>query len=241
MRELHIACSIFAGTLAALAKLVNSGAVDIYSIRLSEIAEQVAAAILDPDTPLDPEDAGAELVLCAGLLRHKSRYMLPADKCADATPEEEQSDESLLAPNTWLTCQQYKAAAEVLENLALDASRLYPRGMTESRPSAPPRLQTSLMALVMAFQDALENSVAPLMEIPRDEFTVSEAILHLQGLFSGQAHLRVGDLFPLGSTRLHIIVLFLGLLELIKLGQVDLFDSECGELFLYAQEAGRVA
>ena len=93
----------------------------------------------------------------------------------------------------------------------------------------------------MAFQHLLHQASALTMEIPPEEFTLSEAITYLQDMFNGQARLRVGDLFPQGSSRLHIIVIFLGLLELIRLGQVELMDSECGELFLCAQGEGRVA
>ncbi len=113
--------------------------------------------------------------------------------------------------------------------------------MVETKVSGPPVLQTSLMSLVLALQHMLEQARTLTMEIPPQEYTVSEAILYLEGMFSGQARVRVVDLFPQGSSRLHIIVVFLGLLELIKLGRVELMDSECGELILCSQEEGRVA
>jgi len=238
---LRVSCSAYTGTLALLSNLVLTGSVDVYTLRLAQVAEQVVAAILDLDSPLSPDEAGAELVLCAGLLRYKSRCMLPAKE------EDEQAatlDEPLEADSlssAWFACQHVKAAADALEDLALQAEHLYVRGMAEPEVSDPPVLQTSLMSLVVALQHMLEQAQALTMEIPREEYTVTEAILYLQEMFNSQARLRVSDLFRPGSSRLQIIVVFLGLLELIKLGRVELMDSECGELLLCSQEEGRVA
>jgi segregation and condensation protein A len=238
---LRISCTAYTGTLAVLSNLVLNGSIDVYSLRLTEVAEQVVLAILDTDSPLSPDEAGAELVLCAGLLRYKSRCMLPA-------PEEEEDTAALdelvkedPLSTAWNACQQVKAAAALLEDLALKATQLYVRGMAEAQASDPPVLQTSLMSLVAALQHVLERAQALTMEIPGEEYTVTEAILYLQKMFDSQARLRVSDLFRPGSSRLEIIVVFLGLLELIKLGRVELTDGECGELLLSARGEGRVA
>ena len=241
MSGLSISCSTYTGTLASLTALVLNGHIDVYSLSLAQVAEQVVLAILDPDSPLSADDAGAELVLCASLLRYKSKSMLPAREDNDVAVALDESEEAGLTPSVRFGGQDYQAAADALEELALVASRLYVRGMVDEQPSGPPVLQTSLMSLVMAFQHLLHQASALTMEIPPEEFTLSEAITYLQDMFNGQARLRVGDLFPQGSSRLHIIVIFLGLLELIRLGQVELMDSECGELFLCSQGEGRVA
>ena len=242
MSMLRISCSAYTGTLVLLSNLVLNGSVDVYSLRLTQVAEQVAEAILDLDSPLSPDEAGAELVLCSGLLRYKSRCMLPAREDSEhaATLDEPLPEEDAI-PTAWFACQQVKAAADALEDLALQGSRLYVRGMAETQASDPPALQTSLMALVLALQHMLEQTQALTMEIPREEYTVTEAILYLQEMFDRQARFRVSDLFRPGSSRLQIIVVFLGLLELIKLGRVELMDSEGGELLLCSQGEGRVA
>ncbi|MBT9133620.1 MAG: Segregation and condensation protein A [Firmicutes bacterium] len=241
MSGLRISCSTYTGTLAVLTTLVLNGSIDVYSLSLAQVAEQVVAAILDPDSPLSVDDAGAELVLCAGLLRHKSKSMLPAREDCELAVALDEPEGDRSSPAVWFASQDYKADADALEDLALQASRLYARGMVETKVSGPPVLQTSLMSLVLALQHMLEQARTLTMEIPPQEYTVSEAILYLEGMFSGQARVRVVDLFPQGSSRLHIIVVFLGLLELIKLGRVELMDSECGELILCSQEEGRVA
>ncbi|KAF0195534.1 MAG: segregation and condensation protein A [Bacillota bacterium] len=243
MSQVTVDIDNFTGPLTLLFKLLMQREIDVFSVRLTQIARQVVEAILSPDSPLDADDAGAYLVLCAGLLRLKSRRLLPEDRQPSADPaQEEIIDEEALAMEHLLEYQHYRGVAEILGQLAEEGALLYSRGMasTESFQAAPPLEHVSLMSLVAALDEALKTRVTPSMEVPTEEYTLSQAISHLHATLSQKRRLHILGIFPRGSSRLEIIVLFLGLLELIRLGEVLLID-EAGQIFIHAREDGQVA
>ena len=136
----------------------------------------------------------------------------------------------------------YRGVAEALGLLAEEGALLYSRGMatTEAYQAAPPLEHVSLMSLVAALDEALKTRVTPTMEVKTEAYTLLQAISHLHATLSKKGRLHVLDLFPRGSSRLEVIVLFLGLLELIRTGEVILTD-EAGQIFIHAREDGQVA
>lgn len=243
MSHVTVQCDSFSGPLTLLFKLLMDSEIDVFSVRLTHITRQVVEVILCPDSPLDADDAGAYLVLCAGLMRLKSRRLLPKDRQEGAeTAQEEILDEEALAMEHLLEYQHYRSVADVLSQLAEEAALLYSRGMamTEAAPTAPPLEHVSLMSLVAALEEALKTRTPAAMSIDHEEYTLSQAIDHLKATLLTQKRLHVAQIFPRGSSRLEIIVLFLGLLELIRLGDVLLAD-EAGQIFIYTREDGQVA
>lgn len=243
MSQVTIDIDNFSGPLTLLFKMLMQSDIDVFSVRLTHITKQVVEAILSPDSPLDADDAGAYLVLCAGLLRLKSRRLLPQDRQPQADPvQEEIIDEEALAMEHLLEYQHYRGVAEALGLLAEEGALLFSRGMatTEAYQAAPPLEHVSLMSLVAALDEALKTRVTPSMEVTTEEYTLSQAISHLHAALSQRGRLHVLDIFPRGSSRLEVIVLFLGLLELIRTGEVILTD-EAGQIFIHAREDGQVA
>jgi len=110
----------------------------------------------------------------------------------------------------------------------------------ESFQAAPPLEHVSLMSLVAALDEALKTHVPHTMELTNEEYTLSQALVHLQTTLFQKRRMHVLDIFPRGSSRLEIIVLFLGLLELIRLGDAIVID-EAGQIFIHAREDGQVA
>lgn len=242
MNQVHVSTEQFSGPLTLLFKMLTECEIDVFSIRLAIITRQVVDAILSPDLPIDADNAAAYLVLCAGLLRLKSRRLLPVDRQPEEIIEEEQIDEEAVAMEQLLEYQHYRSVAEVLEQLAEESALLYPRGIdaTTAMPTVPPLEHVSLMSLVAALDDALRATVTPTMRIDIEEYTMSQALSRLRSSLRTQKVLSIAEIFPRGSSRLEIIVLFLGLLELIRLGEALLIE-EAGQLFIRAREDGQVA
>jgi len=243
MSQINVVSGEFSGPLPLLFKLLMDCELDVFSVRLAHITRQVVEAILSPDSPLDADDAGAYLVLCAGLLRLKSRKLLPVERQPQAEPvEEEIVDEDVLAMEQLLEYQHYRSVAEILGQLAEEASMLYPRGLTASEPAqAFTGLEhVSLMSLVAALDQALKTRGPATMEIEDEEYTLSQALQNLRTILRQRKRMNVSEVFPRGSSRLEIIVLFLGLLELLRLGDA-LLTEEAGVLYVQAREDGQVA
>lgn len=243
MSALEVTCQGFSGPLTTLFRLLMDQELDVFSVRLSSVVEQVVQAILDPDSPLDADDSGAYLVLCAGLLRLKSRRMLPADPVPDEEVINEVLDEEAAALEHLLEYQHYRTVAQILDNLAQEAALQFPRGMAaEDLPKAGSPLEhVSLMSLVAALERALSQRSTHVMEITQEEYTLGDAIASLRSFLVKQGRVQVMDIFPRGCSRLEIIVTFLGLLELIRLGEVSLCDDESGNIYIFAREDGQVA
>lgn len=243
MSGLEVTCQEFSGPLTTLFRLLMDHELDVFSVRLAAIVDQVVDAILDPDSPLDADDAGAYLVLCSGLLRLKSRRMLPADPAPAEELLEEVEDEEAAALLHLLEYQHYRTVAVILDTLAQEASLLYPRGIAaEDLPrTTPPLEHVSLLSLVAALEHALSQRTIPVMEVSHEGYTLSQAMERLRSSLLRQGRVQVLAIFPQGSSRLDIVVTFLGLLELIRLGEVSLCDDESGNLYIYIREDGQVA
>jgi segregation and condensation protein A len=216
----------FHGPLDLLLHLIKQNKIDIYDIPIITITQQYNE-YLDAMEELSL-DVAADYIYMAALLIHvKSKMLLPRDENADI-PAEDPREELV---KKLLEYQRYKAVAETFAEL--DVVRM---GMW-SRPPAPlpgneqaelDMSEVSLFDLIDAFRSALNRykfNHPQSIELQRTVHKISDKMAELYAKLREKSPLRL-QWFLEGRDRNELIAVFLGMLELVRLGGVSLRQRE---------------
>jgi len=217
----------FEGPLELLLHLIKKNEIDIYDIPIALITEQYLETI-DLMQSLSLAVAGEFLVMAATLIHIKSKMLLPIPETDD--PEEEDPRTDLVA--RLLEYQRFKAASERFEARESLWRDIFPRGETQAPDLLPEEIPISdlnLYDLIGALNALLANRSDPIvMELTTGTLTVKDKIQHILEEMESVETLLFESLFDKAFSRHAVIVTFLALLEVIRLGliralQQDLF------------------
>jgi segregation and condensation protein A len=217
---LHIAAPAFEGSLATLLKCVRDHKVDLRDIPLAPVCEAYFEYLLSSATP-DLDEAAAALVALAYLLERKAWVLLPVD---DPEPEVE---EPLELPDP--TVHEYDLAIEALKIWHEERSRVYFRSPEAGPdPYELPYTLANVKAddLARALERLLSRAVPAKVEsLSKPRKTLSEVMrLVLSALTSTFKPLE--ELITAPYTREDAVYWFLAILELIRLGRVNVQADE---------------
>ena len=166
---------------------------------------------------LDLEVASEYLVMAATLAHIKSRMLLPPD------PMEEDEDPRRELVEQLIEHEKFRKAAETLG--AIDASRelfFVRRGAPPGELAGEVTLEVDLSQLVQAFERVLGRLEQDDLNqvIRREDFNVPEMMERITRALEAGRRLSFAGLLDGCRNRLERVVLFLGLLELVRLGTV---------------------
>jgi segregation and condensation protein A len=231
--DYKVQLEVFEGPLDLLLHLIKKDEVDIYNIPIAKITAQYMV-YLDLMKMVIPDVAGEFVVMGATLMYIKSRMLLPQDQ--QVTDPDAPADE--LDPRWDLIRQlveykKFKEAAEHLQQKAFFQENVYARhqstlGFETPTEDAQVMGDVSIFDLLNAFNRALKRTeqAEDLREIFEDRFTVSDKIDFILKLTTVEDKTSFSKLFEGMATRTEIIVTFLALLELIRLKQIRVAQSE---------------
>ncbi len=217
---------LFEGPLDLLLHLIKKDEVDIANIPVASITEQYLG-YLDVMRELNLDVAGEFLVMAATLILVKSRMLLPS-----AEPEEgEEADPRADLIRQLLEYSRYRdAAADLAERPRLHRdvfSREENAEGIEADPNELPRVKVTLWQLMEAFQRVLKRAEPdPIHEVAMESVRVRDRIDALLQVLSVAREVTFESLFDERATRGFVIVTFLALLELGKLGAIDAVQEE---------------
>jgi segregation and condensation protein A len=228
----------FHGPLDLLLHLLKKHEIDIYDIPIMLITEQYNA-YLDTMTELDLDIAADYIYMAAVLINIKSRMLLPRDENADEAGEDPRKE----LVDRLLEYQRFKAVAESFAEL--DVLRM---GMW-SRPRVPPpgaeeqnevdMSDVGLFDLIDAFRTALvryRQNHPQAIELQRTVHKVSDKMRELYVKLREKSPLRL-QWFLEGRDRNELIAVFLGMLEMVRMGGVALQQSSIfGEILVNRTE-----
>lgn len=209
---------VFEGPLDLLLFLIKQNHIDITNLPVAEIVDQYLE-YLGLMQILDLEIAGDFLVMAATLLQIKSRMLLPPD---EAPPEEEEPDPRAELVRKLLEYQQFKAAADRLQDLEQQRlavfTRAPPEGQRlEAEVAEEPFFEASLFDLLTALSKVLRKVPKEIFhEIVKDEFTVEQKVASLRERVTQAGRVTFSQLFETAKNKLEVITIFLALLELIR-------------------------
>jgi segregation and condensation protein A len=231
--ELKLIMGEFQGPLDLLLYLIRQEQVDIYDIPVARITDEYLR-YLQLMQELDIALAGDFLVMAATLIEIKSRMLLPRDPLADAAADELEDPRSELI-NQLLEHQKYKAAAQMLWSRATVEQAVFVRGELETDKQNP-EVAVGLFDLLKVFQQILaRHKEEVLMEIEREEVTMTEMIERLRNMVLSAGELNLRKFFERATSRRELVLAFLSVLELVRTTEILLIQHETfGEIIAHA-------
>jgi len=216
---------VFEGPLDLLLHLIKENKIDIYDIPIVEITKQYID-YLELMKEFNLEIAGEFLVMAATLVYIKSRMLLPPDETQTETPLEDPRTELV---QRLLEYQKFKEASLRLrerEDIWKNVFRRPPFQIEDfdNEVDLLP-LEVSLFELVSAFKRLLAKAPDEVAEITRETLTVTDRINFIMETLGEKDRMRFEDLFRQEDTKTVLIVTFLALLELIRLGLIKVYQE----------------
>ena len=207
--------------------LIKENKVDIYDIPISLITGQYLEYI-EIMKELDLEIAGEFLVMAATLIQIKSRMLLPPDEEA---PPDELEDPRLELVQRLLEYQAFKDAASILKEKEDERLKIFgrPPEVPAEEETLLPELylfDVNLFDLLAAFKKLLVNAPPEMRTITRETLTVKDKMMHIVDMLENIESIRFEELFKESFTRVQLIVTFLSLLELLRLGLARVYQEQ---------------
>ena len=230
----------FEGPLDLLLHLIDKNKVNIYDIPIVRITEQYMEYIRAMDGK-NLDVMSEFLVMAATLLRIKSAMLLPKEE----KEEDESIDPRQELVERLLEYKMYKFISQELKDRQMDASlHLY------KKSTIPPEVSDfkeeidvkellsdlTLSKLTTIFQSVMHrqtDKIDPIRSrfgrIEREEINLSDKIMQIQAYGLQNRHFSFRTLLESQSGKMEIIVTFLGMLELMKLGRISISQKELFE------------
>lgn len=223
----------FEGPLDLLLHLIEKNKVDIYDIPIAEITRQY----LDYVAQMEREDLNVVsdfLVMAATLLDIKSRMLLPVE--VNEEGEEEDPRAELVA--RLLEYKQYKMMAQELSDMEEQAGGLLFKKPTVPKEVAkyePPvdldhlldgltlaRLQRIFESVMRRQQEKVDPIRSSFGTIKKEPVNIETKILDVMGFARKHRKFSFRQMLERQSDKLEVVVTFLAVLELMKMGKIHL-------------------
>ncbi len=235
--SIPIKLEAFEGPLDLLLHLIDKNKVSIYDIPIVVITEQYLEYIRQMDSK-NLEVMSEFLVMAATLVNIKSKMLLPAPE----TEEEEAVDPRQELVERLLEYKMYKYISEELKDRELDASRVMFKAPTIPQEIADykedinvedllcdltlAKLHEIFKSIVKKQVDKIDPIRSKFGKIEKEEINLDAKFKQIQeyGLLHKKFSFR--NLLEAQHTRMELIVTFLGILELIKMGRIHI-EQEC--------------
>ena len=219
----------FSGPVELLLQLISRHEMNILDVNLSPLVDEFVAVLHNESLSLDVDELSDFLLIAAILLEMKSQRLLPGRD--NAEPDEEfvgwEERDVLLA--RLLELRTYSGLADSFVSLFERASRSFPRlrGINDGFVVRPPDLLAGVTVtqLAQAYLRGIEEKPVPVIRLNHvtvDAVTVAETVVVLAQRLPSLGRLSFRTLTAGLLSRIEVIVHFLALLELCKLGHVEL-------------------
>lgn len=239
--SISVKLEAFEGPLDLLLHLIDKNKVNINDIPIVEITEQYMEYIHDMETK-NLDIMSEFLVMAATLINIKSRMLLPKDE----SKEEEEQDPRQELVERLLEYKMYKYISMDLKDRELDAAKVLYKEATIPKEISDYKKEIdtagllsdlTLAKLHRIFESVIKkqtDKVDPIRskfgKIEKEEINLSDKILEIQHYGLRYKAFSFRGLLKSQSGKMNMIVTFLGVLELIKVGQIvinqqTLFDD----------------
>jgi len=243
--ECQVKLKTFEGPLNLLLHLIQKNKLEITDIPIAVVTAQYLEYLEFMQAALDVVVAGEYLVMAATLMHIKSRMLLPRPD-----PEDPEDDPRLELVRPLQELIQMREASASLECRPLLGRDVFVRiGGLEGEKSesnlevfepegSGENFDISLTDLVSAFKELLGNSSFPrVLEITRAKAGLSEQMQSITEKLNQTGTIRFFEIFS-SEDREMIVVTFLAILELARLGTVRLLQESPGGDILVLLRAG---
>jgi len=208
---------LFEGPLDLLLYLIRREEIEVTDIPISRITAQYLGHLETLQT-LELDAAGEYVLMAATLLRIKSRLLLPR------RGEEDEEDPRRELVDQLLEYRKYKEIAGRFDELARDRSRRHdfvPETPLDQLRSHDEVFSLDFVELLGALRSVM-GSVADREARHRvvlENVTLEEKLLLIRDKLRAEKRFLFRDFFGAAPSRLHLVVTFMALLELMRLGE----------------------
>lgn len=219
---LQVFLEAFEGPLDLLLYLIRKSNLDILNIPIAQITHQYMEYVeLMKDLHL--ELAADYLVMAAMLAEIKSRMLLPRSESAT----EEEADPRAELVRRLQEYERFKQAAQDLDQLPRLGREVYTNPITVPHVQiASQRPDIALPDLLSAFLDVLKRSeLMATHKVTKELLSVRERMSKLIELITERKYILFEDCFDLAEGKMGIVVSFLAMLELLKIGMIDIVQT----------------
>ena len=232
----------FEGPLDLLLFFIKRDELDIYDIPISKITKEFLEYV-NLIKMLDLETAGDFILMASTLMRIKVRMLLPRE--IDEKGEEIDPRSELI--QALLEYKKYKEVSEELFYMESKQRKINFRGnFQEDFKVAPPDFDTLLknitvFDLAKAFKTAIDNIQPEIVhEIEKINITIDEQIIFILDNLLKDAEVNFLKLVAGMNEKIRIVITFIALLELTKVGEIGLRASnDFNDFIIYKTTNGQ--
>lgn len=232
----HFALTNFEGPLDFLVCLIQREEIEIYDIPILELIEQFLLQLnRDKEEGLEK---GAEFIgTAAYLVWLKSKMLLPRDEQIESE-EEGAEDPHFEIIHHLIDYCRFKQAAKELTSRHEKQQACYFRGIDTPESKKPLGIDhVSLEELSDLFKDMMSKAAQARPQIQEENWRVSDKIRILRRILQTRATFPLMELFSVHQSRAEIIVLFLAVLELMKIGELAVGREQSSAIIqIYAKD-----
>ena len=229
--EMTIKLQVFEGPLDLLLHLLDKNKVNIYDIPIVEITAQYMEYITEMKRR-DLNIMSEFLVMAATLIDIKSKMLLPKSE----EEQEEEEDPRAELVQQLLEYKMYKCMAYELRDRQMDAGKVMFKEptipdevMAYEEPIDMEELvsDVTLAKLNEIFKSIMKKQVdkvdpirSKFGKIQKEEVSLEDKMAVLEEYAKTHSHFSFRDLLESQSTKMEIVVTFLAILELMKMGTI---------------------
>jgi segregation and condensation protein A len=222
----EVKLGVFEGPLDLLLHLIKQNEINIYDIPIALITHQYLE-YLNLMKSFNLTIAGEFLVMAATLIHIKSKTLLPPSEIDEQQVDEEDPRAELI--RRLIEYKQFKEAAEYLggqERIWREVFWRRPTALLQEEEEGP-SLEVNLFDLLDAFKEVFERvPVTQTLAITVEELSVKDKMNLILEQMEMESSITFLSLFQGDESRMAMIVTFLALLELIRLGLVRVLQIE---------------
>lgn len=231
---------VFEGPFDLLLHLIRENKIDIYDIPIVLITSQYLEYI-KMMKELNLDIAGEFLVMASTLIHIKSRMLLPVEETLGT---EELEDPRFELVQRLIEYQAFKDAAlgfrereQEWKGIGTRNPEEQPEGTTDEGPELY-LFDLNFFDLIAAFKKILERVPPETIIISREVLTVKDRMSMIIEKIEGKDTIRFEDLFEQAVTKMQLIVTFVALLELLRLGVARIYQEKAfGEIWVINPQA----
>ncbi len=235
--KLEFKINAFEGPLDLLLHLIDKNKFNIFDIPIVEITEQY----LDYLNRMQEEDLDVMsefLVMAATLISIKAKMLLPKEE----KEEEEEEDPRAELVRRLLEYKMYKYASLELKDMNLDAEKNYykqatiPEEILEYREEIDPadvigdvtlaKLNEVFTQVMKRTADRVDPVRSKFGTIEKDEVRIEDKMEEIRTGIRGLKGINFKTLLEIQASKINIIVTFMAILELMKVGDITIRQDE---------------
>ncbi len=217
----------FEGPMALLLYLIRKEEMDIFDIKVHEITKQYLEYI-KLMKELDLELAGEFISMASTLIHIKSRMLLPQyDENGEVIEQEDPRKELV---QRLLEYQKYQEASKNLYERPLLGRDVFARGVRERLDMKEEEIvleDNALFSLISAYRNALRSIKKKVHQVAAKAQSIASRIMEIKDrLIIGQRVTMSELIDGVTEKRRQVLITFLSLLELGKMGFVHLYQPD---------------